>query len=79
MTTEAVFKTGQVLGALVIALGAGACALERIESTPFLMIIGITLYCGCWLGALVWPREASRTATETQAAALSGLTQTPAD
>lgn len=77
MITEAVLKTGQLLGALVIVSGATACALDRSESTPFLMILGITLYCGCWLGALVWPRDSAL--PRDFGATLGGATQTPAD
>lgn len=70
-------KAGQVLGALVIVAGAGACVFDRIDSTPFLMLLGITLYCGCWLGALVWPRDDGRSHdTETR---FGRVTQTHAD
>lgn len=73
---ETLLQWGQLLGALVVAAGAAACNLDRIESTPMLMIVGIVLYCGCWIGALVWPRDK---VSRERHSAMSDVSQSPTD
>lgn len=55
MTLNTALKLGQILGALLMAAGVAACAMDQIERTPMLLLLGGLVYGGCRLTA--WLRQ----------------------
>lgn len=51
MSTNTALKLGQVAGALLMSAGVAACALDNIEASPMLFLLGGVLYGGCRLAA----------------------------
>lgn len=51
MDKQLMFKLGQIGGACFLIAGVAACNMNKIENTPFLMLIGGLLYGGCRMAA----------------------------
>jgi hypothetical protein len=57
MNKELALKLGQIVGVCFLIAGVAACNMDRIESTPLLMLVGGVIYGGCRLAAWLSPAK----------------------